>query len=629
MGSLPNLHELGKENPGIGYKPTPALGHLCGGNAGRYTLSQHERNKILHRHSAHAKVNKTRSCGNDPCKIIDDLTLEHMATYSPISGRTNRQFHQIKRRDSLNSSIGATSVRRLLAVVRNGPSNSCTNRSVPIGKHNLMVNLVVLCVTHLIVIAAHLPYLTLQSSVSVWSKPDDVFEIDINIGSYLLSLSHLIAAILSLIAPSINQFFATNTVLLLSYFLFTVHYGMIAYPALYVLIPSSFIFGVSMAMMSNAHHSSLMAIVIKMTNLSRNVEEEEEIKSARQGCLIRRAGRAFKAAHDFGLILGSMVSAFVISWTVNREGWFDPTNKTDIGYGSNATIYEYTAFLDDIFDIDGESTRLCGSNACPSSYPIGFNGTSVDKNGDKFLVVPGLTTKSLAGTFSIFCLAATLLVLLGMDHLKLQDRQDCLASIRNVRECLRDRWMQLVLPMAVFVGLEQAFIYGDFGKSYVVCTLGVHRLNLVFLTMGLLQSIAAATLSMLLRSIQRYYIVGVGFLFHSCLLMVLILWKPMEDDPALFYVISAAWGVCNAIWEVLSFSLLTSQFSSDRWQAAFAVTTSFKYFGLSVAFGAHGILCNDIKLYGLAFFLLSAVVSFVYLDVKLENLKKLKNISRL
>ena len=50
---------------------------------------------------------------------------------------------------------------------------------------------------------------------------------------------------------------------------------------------------------------------------------------------------------------------------------------------------------------------------------------------------------------------------------------------------------------------------------------------------------------------------AVGFTFHACLLMVLILWKPIEDDPALFYVISAAWGVCNAIWEMLNFSKYT------------------------------------------------------------------------
>lgn len=69
MGSLPNLHELGKENAPTSFKPQAAIG-----GQGGYVLSEHERNKILHRHN---KVGKTRSYGCEPNKIIiDDATLE-------------------------------------------------------------------------------------------------------------------------------------------------------------------------------------------------------------------------------------------------------------------------------------------------------------------------------------------------------------------------------------------------------------------------------------------------------------------------------------------------------------------------------------------------------------------------
>lgn len=115
---------------------------------------------------------------------------------------------------------------------------------------------------------------------------------------------------------------------------------------------------------------------------------------------------------------------------------------------------------------------------------------------------------------------------------------------------------------------------------YVVCSLGVPNISLVFLSMGLLQSIAAFTLSLLLQNVPRYLVIGekifnsnfysnvferflhckpvsfaaTGFIFHSCLLLVLLMWKPSGDDSALFYVIAAAWGVCSIIWETLNFS---------------------------------------------------------------------------
>lgn len=51
-----------------------------------------------------------------------------------------------------------------------------------------------------------------------------------------------------------------------------------------------------------------------------------------------------------------------------------------------------------------------------------------------------------------------------------------------------------------------------------------------------------------------FSVLVVGFAFHACLLLVLVTWRPTGDDPALFHVISAAWGVCNSIWETLIYS---------------------------------------------------------------------------
>ena len=43
---------------------------------------------------------------------------------------------------------------------------------------------------------------------------------------------------------------------------------------------------------------------------------------------------------------------------------------------------------------------------------------------------------------------------------------------------------------------------------YVVCSLGLPNVCLVFMSMGLLQSVAACTLSMLLQHIRRYIVIG-------------------------------------------------------------------------------------------------------------------------
>ncbi|KAJ8985204.1 hypothetical protein NQ317_018233 [Molorchus minor] len=657
MGSLPNLHELGKDQrTDQGYRPGPALGHLCGGCNG--TLSSTERSKILHRYSGHNKIIKARSNPHDSNKIVnDDFMVEHMAVYSPVSTRSRYnlalQGGFSRRRDSMNSSIGATSVRRLLAVVRGGPHGSQTGRSgVPVyTKRVLIINLVVICIGHLLCSTAFMPFLTIQSSVSVWNRPLASPGTDIKTGSLLMSAMYATAAIFALIAPCAMLVF----------------YLCHLYPILYVTVPACLLMGAVQGVLSCAHISFLMILSHRITGLFH--EDDEEGRQARMTCIIRRVARAFQGAQDFGLILGSVLSAILITYTVN--GYSNATivmddhpecseyilfqdcygnftssrphcrNPTQMIRISTSNHYDYNAILDDIFD-STEDGRLCGSNACPASTSSSVNSTLRDAD---FRVLPPQSADILVGSIRrrLRCRLALGGVGLGQDedagisgtrclcwdsslscfHFRIRWRGgEAVAALRAVRESFRDVRLQMAAPLAFFIGIEQAFF------SYVVCTLGLHRVNLVFLAMGLLQSVAACTLSMLLRTIRRYYVVAVGFTFHGCLLMVLNLWKPTEDDPALFYVISASWGVCNAIWEMMNFTLLTGQYA-DNWESAFANMAFFKFFGFSVAFMFHGLLCNYWKLYGLAFFMLAAVVPFAWLEIRLENMRKIRNITRL
>ncbi|XP_060533112.1 uncharacterized protein LOC132706057 [Cylas formicarius] len=668
MGSLPNLHELGKnidDGEQSGYRPGPALGHLCGGcNAG---LSNEEKSKILHRYSGHGKITKARSNPHDSNKIVyDDLTMEHMATYSPVSARSRYNIHMqggpIKRIDSMASSIGATSVRRLLAVVRGGAHNSSTGRATGVlyTRRILLANLVVICICHLLTTATFLPFLALQSSVSVWVQSLTTATFEINTGSLLMSEIFAVAAVFALFAPCFVKMAGTKCVAAFCYASATTFFASHLYPVIYVTVPTGVLMGVTLGLLSCVQISSLMIISHRITGLFH--EDDGDGRHARKTCAIRRVARAFQGAHDFGLIIGSILSALLITYTVNLEHptygsefenatvssvstrfVFSDTfktapfqdcvanrtcsNRTELALISTTIPYDYNSFLDDIFDRT-EDGRLCGAQACP--VPSLSNGTL--ESG--FRVLPIKSADILAGVYSGMCGIALLLALFGMDSIRMLIYQDplergvVLAVLRSMRDSFRDPRLQMTAPLCFFIGMEQAFMYADFSKSYVVCTLGIHRLNLVFLSMGLLQSIAACTLSMLLRTIRRYYVVAVGFAFQTCLIMVLLLWKPIEDDPALFYVISASWGVCNAIWEMISFTLLTGQYS-DNWEAAFANTAFFKFSGLSAAFVFHSFVCNYLKLYILAFVMVMAVIPFAWLEFRLENIRKIKNITRL
>ncbi|KAL1488242.1 hypothetical protein ABEB36_015197 [Hypothenemus hampei] len=509
----------------------------------------------------------------------------------------------------------------------------------------LISNLVIMCLCHLLSTSAFLPFMSLQSSVSIWVQPFSNSGYVFTTGSLLSSEMFLIGAISALLAPCLIRVIGATVITVFCYAGMILFYASHVYPVIYVILPSNFLFGILLGLLSIAHISFLMILTHRIAGLFH--EDDEDGRYARRTCVIRRVARAFQGANDFGLIIGSVASFVIVHFTVNLHQGFanveigdNTTTTNDCSFNdtslfcSNQTqstavtssgLYDYNSFLDDIFDRN-EDGRLCGSQACPVKL-LG-NSSLVSR------VLPLESSNILIVVYASASGLAFLFASLGLDSIRTLTYQDplekgfAITALGAIIESFKDPRLQLSAPLAIFMGLEQAFIYADFAKSYVVCTLGIHKLNLVFLSMGLLQSVAACTLSMLLRTIRRYYVVAVGFAFQICLIMVLLLWKPNEDDPALFYVISAAWGVCHAIWEIISFTLLTGQYL-DHWEAAFANRTFFKFLGLSLAFVFHSFLCNDVKLYVLTLVMIVSVIPFALLEYRLENIRKIRNITRL
>ncbi|PNF36999.1 hypothetical protein B7P43_G08046 [Cryptotermes secundus] len=581
MGSLPNLHALSAaDRPPISRlfeAPRPVVRHHLGGER----ASHHH-----HGHHQHRVVHKTRSGG----ACWDDFVLEQMASYSPISTRSTA-----RRRDSLSSSGGASSVRRLIAVVRSTPS-----RLGPVySRRVLLRNFAALCLGHATVTAALMPLLALQAAVSA------------NMGGLLLSALHALASFSSLVAPTLVQRVGCKWTLILGYGHACLFFGLHLYPTPYTLVPAYLALGVWLGPLVSGRVTFLMTLASKLSYVVTEDEEAEDVEesSSRRQTIVRRLARGLQTAQDFGLVLGNGVTAFLL--------WYTQPDDT-----------ESPQRLDALFLTDDSQERVCGSEACPiTSVTQGPNSTADD--GQLVFMLPCKTSAMLASVFlgcSVMGVAVTAAFLDRIRMFMYQDpleRPTGVAALRAVFNAFRDPCLQLTAPLAVFIGLEQGFMLADFSKSYVVCALGLPNVNLVFLSLGALQSLAAFTLSMMLRHIHRCVVIAVGFAFHNCLLLVLLLWKPSGDDPALFYVISAAWGVCNAIWETLNFTLLVTVYP-DSWQAPLAHCYFFRFLGLSLAFGLHGDVCNWLKLYALAATLVLAVAPYAWLEMRLESRRKLK-----
>lgn len=590
---------------------------------------QYLRNTSLQNRSQpyHPKVRNTRSSGSQYNYCIqngngttwDDYMLElQMSSYSPISSRSSRSNvapnnvlfnlnHGFRgRRDSLSSSGGASSVRRLIAVVRSTPS-----RLGPIYSRRVLCrNFAALCLGHVTITAALLPLLSLQSSVSTWWWPHDSFQQSSDVGSLLLSGAFAVASVFTLFSPCIIHVLGCNWTLVVGYICTTVFFVAHLYPTISWLIPAYLLLGICLGPLSCARISYVVTLANKLTYVMTEEEEiYEQINGDARENIIQKLSRGLQASQDIGMVLGNAVAWFFLHYSQN--------------------VQQEEQALENIFQPDESGDWVCGAQSCPVVEESTYGLKNLTLSDDD--LVPCRTTAMLASVFVGCGVVAVALTAAFTDKIRLFVYQDPLerppeiAAFQAVKTAFKDPRLQLAAPLSVFIGLQQGFIYADFSKWYVVCSVGVPNITLVFLSMGLLQSVAAFTLSLLLQNVPRYLVIATGFIFHSCLLLVLLMWKPSGDDSALFYVISAAWGVCNIIWETLNFTLLLNIYPDSTWQAAFVHSYFFKFLGLSLAFGLHGAVCTWVKLYALAISMILGITPHTWLEMKLEAKRKMKS----
>ncbi|KAF6216669.1 hypothetical protein GE061_001015 [Apolygus lucorum] len=595
--------------------------------------------------NTHCGIRNTRSVGNyntvnadiriDKCNHFFTTEVDVLA-YSPASNRSIRScctiHHSInnqlllrrsskqQHRDSMSSSGGASSVKRLIAIVRSTPS-----KTGPIYSRRLLFrNFAALCLTHTMITAAFIPLYTLQGSLSIWwlqpemSNVSQVFRPNFEIGSILLTSLFSIGALSALASLFLVNRFGTIWSLIFSYCGTCIFIGLHLYPNAYTLIPAYLFMGMWLGPLVAGRITCLMELSNKLSFVMTEQEMGEVACSQglrRTEIVVHKLSRGLQVAQDFGFIIGNMATSLLIWYTTKHE-------TTE-------------ALLDLMFSIDSNGERICGSAVCPQ--PLNFD--SLKHSYEKFnntleipyqlLGVSCRTNTILISVFLGFCVMGVAVTATFMDHIKVSVQKEiplraaCCSTFRLITGTFKDYRIQLIAPLLVFIGLEQGFMYTAFSKSYVACALGVKNISLVFLSLGVLQSIAAFTLSMLLQHIRRHLIIAVGFIFQSCLLLVLMIWKPSKDDPALFYVVPAAWGVCNAIWDTLSFTLIVSVYP-DTWQAPFAHCYFFRYLGLAITFGIHNFFCNSVKLYGLTAAMIIAIVPYTWLEVRHEARRRLK-----
>ncbi|XP_071491048.1 protein unc-93 homolog A-like [Diadema antillarum] len=339
------------------------------------------------------------------------------------------------------------------------------------------------------------------------------------------------------------------------------------YPTWATLIPASFLVGLGAAPLWTAKSTYLTTIAAAYAKLS-----GETIPS-----IVSRFWGIFFFFFQSSQIIGNLISSLVFRQEVS---------------------------------LNGTDRFQCGAKDC-------YTETG-DDNGTTYCDPPEQRlTYILLSIYLASGIVAVLIVAFLVDQVKaskrIREQGTCDLFFATVR-LMRHPRLLLVIPVTVFSGLEQAFITGDFTKSYVTCTIGVGWVGYVMICYG----VADASCSFLIGRLAKYTgqvpLFCFGALTNASLIVALGVWQPKSSELAVFFIIAALWGVADAIWQTQLNSLYGILFPEMQ-EPAYSNYRLWESVGFTVAFAYSNFLCVWVKLVILACVLVVSMLGYALVEV--------------
>ncbi|XP_027731954.1 protein unc-93 homolog A-like, partial [Vombatus ursinus] len=268
-------------------------------------------------------------------------------------------------------------------------------------------------------------------------------------------------------------------------------------------------------------------------------------------------------------------------------------------------------------EITEEQLLLCGANDCFRAS----TATNSTKHPANELVY------TLLGIYTGSSVLAVLLIAVFLDQLPNESEENekekkvpiwtrFLATFQH----LRDKRQCLLIPLTMYSGFEQAFISGDYTKSYVTCALGIHNVGFVMICFSGATSLCSLIFGKLSQYTGRKVLYAIGTTIQGSCMIFLLLWKPHPSQRIIFFLLAAFWGMGDAVFQTQNNALYGVLFVKNK-EAAFANYRLWESLGYVFAFGYSTFLCVYVKLYIVLSVLTLSMVLYATVEV-LEYTKK-------
>ncbi|XP_043269750.1 UNC93-like protein [Venturia canescens] len=333
------------------------------------------------------------------------------------------------------------------------------------------------------------------------------------------------------------------------------------YPKFYTMIPAGLAVGLGGGPLWCA----------KCTYLTVVSEAYATVSDLGADVLVTRFFGLFFMFYQMAQVWGNLISSAVLSYGLDVV----PANIT-----LNSTIV----------------AEVCGANFC---------GVTASETVNPNLEPPPPERIHLISGIYLACMVlACLIVAFGVDSLSRYDRgrtgsatgRTGLKLLAVTLKLLKEKAQLLILPITMFIGAEQAFLFADYNASFVSCAWGISNIGYVMICYGVANAIAALTTGSVVKVTGRIPVMVFAFLLHTTIIIVLLFWKATPEQGLIFFLMSGLWGICDAIW-LVQVNALSGILFPGMEEAAYSNFRLWEATGSVVAYAYSPYLCTYLKLY--------------------------------
>ncbi|XP_077970277.1 protein unc-93 homolog A-like [Styela clava] len=113
---------------------------------------------------------------------------------------------------------------------------------------------------------------------------------------------------------------------------------------------------------------------------------------------------------------------------------------------------------------------------------------------------------------------------------------------------MKNQYQIMLIIITIYSGFEQAFITGDYTKSFITCPIAVNWIGLMMICFGAVDSICSFIFGRIEKYTGRVPLFSISTLISFAITTTLLVWVPYPTSPAPFFIIPAFWGIADAVW---------------------------------------------------------------------------------